>query len=279
MHATFNELIIRTPAYQDELLEFLEAIFPQAIEIMSDRLIIRSEEALEDITWGIEEFARALEMSKSVPVSFAVTETVKPNRDWIEAYRAGIKPVRCGTFYVRPSWEAPQEDAIDLVIDPALAFGSGSHETTASCLEALGNYVQRGDYVADIGCGSGILGIAAAKLGALVDACDTDPLAVESARKNFQINHAEYRTVLQGSAAGFSDTYDLVAANIVADILVLIAKDLKRLIKPGGLLILSGILAKNIDSVKTAYATLHLLETVAANEWRTLIYRKETDGR
>ncbi len=275
MKETYYELTVTPSAHLDLFLDTLQTLFPDAIETTETSLIIRSEEDVAPLAEAAEAFARVLSERLGEEVSVETTVEEKENVDWIAAYREAIRPVEVGEFYVYPSWEAPKEGKRNIQIDPALAFGSGHHETTASCLEALGRCVKAGDTVLDVGCGSGILGIAASMLGATVDACDTDPLAVENAAKNFALNHQTPRRLWEGSAPGTGERYDVVVANIVADVLKMIAKDLKARTKEGGLLILSGILDTKEATIEEAFADMELLQTLANNEWRTKIYRQQ----
>ncbi|BDY13472.1 50S ribosomal protein L11 methyltransferase [Hydrogenimonas cancrithermarum] len=275
MKDTYSELTVRPSNHLELFLDFLQTLFPETIEITEDALILRSEEPLEEIAWGAKAFAEALSENLGEPVHVDTSIETKENVDWIARYREAIKPVEVGDFYVYPSWEAPKEGKRNIMIDPALAFGSGHHETTSSCLKAIGERVKENDTLLDVGCGSGILGIAAAMLGAKVDACDTDPLAVENAQKNFGLNNQCVNEIWEGSAPGTDKSYDVVVANIVADVLRMIAKDLKKRTKPGGLLILSGILDTKEALIDEAFSDLELQETIANNEWLTKIYRKE----
>lgn len=275
MQERYHELTIRPSAHLDLFLDFIQTLFPDTIEIGEDALILRAEEPLDDIAWGARAFAEALTEKLGETVMVETDLTTKENVDWIAKYREAIRPVEVDDFYVYPSWEAPKEGKRNIMIDPALAFGSGHHETTASCLKAIGKHVKPGQTLLDVGCGSGILGIGAAMLGAKVDACDADPLAVENAQKNFALNDQRLEAVWEGSAPGSDKTYDIVIANIVADVLRMIAKDLKNRTKPGGLLLLSGILDTKEASIEEAFGDMELLETIAANEWRTKIYRKQ----
>jgi len=275
MQSTYHELTVTPSAHLDLFLDFIQNLYDDAIEIGDSSLVLRSEAPLDEIVWGVEAFAEALSESLGETVWVETTCEEKENVDWIAKYREAIRPVEVGDFYVYPSWEAPKEGKRNIMIDPALAFGSGHHETTASCLEAIGMYVKEGDRVLDVGCGSGILGIASAMQGAKVDACDTDPLAVENARKNFELNNQSLANIWEGSAPGTTETYDVVLANIVADVLRMIAKDLKARTKEGGLLILSGILDTKEAQIEEAFSDMELLDTIARNEWRTKIYRKQ----
>ncbi len=279
MDETYHELKVTPSAQQELFLDFLQTLFPDAIEIGEKSLVLRSGEPLDEIGWGVQEFAAALSQKLGEKIEVTVDLSEKRNEDWIAKYKASIRPVEIGEFYLYPSWESPASGKINIMIDPALAFGSGHHETTAGCLEAIGRRVGRGSTMLDVGCGSGVLGIAAAKLGAVVDACDTDPLAVENALKNFELNDCRARKIWEGSAGSSKERYDTVVANIVADILCMIAKDLKARTKEGGILILSGILDTKEKSVEEAFGDMELLETIAKNEWRTKIYKnKERNG-
>ncbi len=280
MDETYHELKVIPSGRLELFLDFLQTLFPDAIEVGSDSLVLRSSEPLDDIAWGAKEFGAALSQKLGEEISVETRLAQKRNEDWIARYKESISPVEIAEFYIHPSWESPKSGKINITIDPALAFGSGHHETTAGCLEAIGQTVTEGETLLDVGCGSGVLGIAAAKLGAEVDACDTDPLAVENAMKNFELNGCRVRNIWNGSAAGSKESYDTVVANLVADILCMIAKDLKARTKEGGFLILSGILDTKESSVEDAFSDMKLLKTIAKSEWRTKIYQnnKENNG-
>ena len=190
-----------------------------------------------------------------------------------------MQPVEVGKFWIYPGWYEPREDKINIRIDPALAFGSGHHESTRGCLQAIQKYVQEGDEVLDVGTGSGILAIAASKLGAKVDICDTDELAIEQAQKNFSLNEATLQNSWLGSAALAKKKYDIVIANIVADVLMMISSDLKNATKKEGIIILSGIIDKYADRVYKKFA-LPLIENIQDGEWVTMILQNRgEDGR
>lgn len=169
--------------------------------------------------------------------------------DWANAWKAYFKPIRLGErLIVTPPWETPDLQANDvvIVIDPGMAFGTGSHPTTQLCLEALERHVRPGDRVADIGTGSGILSIAAAKLGAAtVEACDVDPLAVKITLENAVVNGVVFpcrETMPEGA-------FDVVVANILADVILGMREDLYNLTRPGGTFIASGIIDSRADDV------------------------------
>lgn len=196
--------------------------------------------------------------------------------DWANAWKAFYKPFRVGRrLVVTPPWERPDlaPDDIPLVIDPGMAFGTGSHPTTQLCLTALEDYVTRGASVADIGTGSGILAIAAAKLGASpVAANDNDPLAVTIARENAAANGVsiEVTEVLP------TGQYDVVVANILADVIIGMSAELNGLLAPGGILIASGIIDTREADVRQALEGIGLthVETRRQTEWVALIFRR-----
>jgi ribosomal protein L11 methyltransferase len=129
--------------------------------------------------------------------------------------------------------------------------------------------------VLDVGCGSGILGIGAMKLGAVVDACDTDPISVENAKTNAALNNLEFHKLWEGSASQATQKYDIVVANIVADVLTFIANELKERLKDDAILILSGILDKYEDKVLNYYKDCEIIEKIAVDEWVTLVLKKK----
>ena len=229
----------------------------------------------------LEELQTALAKLPDFGVIGAGTElTLKyvEEADWANAWKAFYKPFRVGRrLIVTPPWESPElaPDDIPLVIDPGMAFGTGSHPTTQLCLTALEDYVQPGQSVADVGTGSGILAIAAAKLGASpVAANDNDTLAVRIAGENAAANHV---TVAVTEALPLG-TYHILVANILADVIIGLADELISRLKPGGLLIASGIIDTREADVQNALQALSLfhVETRRQGEWVALVFRQGT---
>jgi len=275
MHEYYYELTITPSAYLELFSDFLTDTLPVGFEERDGSFIIRSEDELETMSWGIEQFKEALEQALQKPIDVEMTLTKEKNADWVKAYQESITPIEIGPFYIHPTWNEPQEGKLNIELDPALAFGTGHHPTTAACLEAIASEVKEGDDVADIGCGSGILGIAAAKMGAVVDACDTDPVSVANSLENAAMNGVSFRAIWEGSAQGAERKYDVVIANIVADVLVFIARELKALLNEEGTLVLSGILDKYEAKVLKAYADCSVVKRIQRDEWVTLVVTKK----
>jgi len=275
MTETYQELTITLDDRFVELIsDFVANIYGDGIEMAEGKIIVRSENDLNYVKQAVEALADTL--GDTITLSCTITE--KDNQDWIQSYKDSVQPIEAGKFYIRPEWSAPEERLIDIIVNPALAFGSGHHGTTFSCLEAIGSYVQAGKNILDVGCGSGILGLAAHKLGATVDLCDTDPVSIESTKENFLLNHAHYHTLWVGSINKTEKKYAIVIANIIADVLKAIASGLQEVVQNNGILIISGILNTKESSVLEAYSNLTLLERKQKDEWVTLIYKKETHG-
>jgi len=196
-----------------------------------------------------------------------------PDQDWGEAWKEGLRAFSVGRVFLRPSWveAGAPPGAAEVVLDPGMAFGTGTHPTTALCLGAVDEFLlaRPGASVLDVGTGSGLLAIAARKLGAgRVAATDTDPVAVEVARENAARNGAE----IEVGGAPLSEVpgpFDLVVANILANTLLDLAPALSRQVAPDGRLILAGLLKEQAEEVRRAYLALGLTAAGerCAGEW------------
>jgi len=275
MQDYYYMLVVKPSSHFELFSDFLVDVIPVGFEELDDGFVIRSEEDLETISWGIEQFCEALQKATGEVIDLELTLTKEKSEDWIAQYQSAITPIEISPFYIHPTWEAPKEGMLNIAIDPALAFGTGHHPTTASCLRAIASYVHEGDIVMDVGCGSGILAVAAIKKGAIVDACDTDPLSVENSVVNANSNNVSYRRLWEGPVQETDEVYDVIVANIVADVLVFIAGDLKKRLRDSGVLILSGIMDKYEDKVLRAYKNCTLEERIVENEWVTLVLSKK----
>lgn len=275
MQEYYNELVVNVSSHHVLFADFLADTLPVGFEETDNGFIIRSEEELDTIVWGLEQFAEALQKALGRPVEIECTQKKLQNSDWVESYKSSIEPLIIDRFYIHPTWNENNPKLINIVIDPALAFGTGHHPTTASSLRAISKYVKKRDRVLDVGCGSGILGIGAMKLGAVVDACDTDPVSVENSIKNAKLNDLEFYSIWEGSASNLDEKYNIVVANIVADVLTFIANDLKRVLAEDGILILSGILNKYEEKVLSFYKDCVIKERIVQDEWVTLVLKSE----
>ena len=204
------------------------------------------------------------------------------DEDWSEVWKQFYKPFRAGkSLVVKPTWEPYDAKPGDRVIeiDPGMAFGSGTHETTGMCLELLEEAVHGGERVIDVGTGSGILAIGAALLGARdVLAIDIDPTAVKVARENVAHNHLEQTiTTLEGTLLEKVDAQcEVCVANIIADVICMFAAPLNDHIVPGGLFICSGIIKEREQDVTGALlaAGYAILEIRRKGEWVAMISRR-----
>ena len=289
----FYEMIVKSANASELFKNFAFELGVTCVEERGESFIIRDEEDLQNLKFAFEEFKKALARSLNLDADLQIEISKKQNKDWLDEYKKGVAPVAVGKFYVRPSWcERSQDPAlIDLLIDPALAFGSGHHESTNMCLALLSELTRAGMSALDVGCGSGILSIAMKKLGAKVSACDTDEQAVTATQQNAEKNGVQIDKIWlgsvsslgeqasslneQGSSAAAQPQFDLVVANIIADVILILSADLKKALKPGGKLVLSGILEKYKDGIEQAFSDLNFVQMKKQNEWLSFVYERK----
>lgn len=200
--------------------------------------------------------------------------------DWIEIWRTHFRPIHLGRIVVVPEWieyeKAAEEQVVKL--DNNMAFGTGEHETTSMCVELLQEYLTPDSVCIDVGCGSGILGISAVKLGAKqAYLTDIDAVAVESAKHNCKLNDVTDKVVVARSNLLDDSALkgDIMLANITADILEKLAPSIPKNLKAGGTLILSGIIDSKLDRVVEVYSAqgLTLVKKVKKGEWNALAFK------
>lgn len=217
-------------------------------------------------------------------IEYDLTLSGMKEEDWANSWKKYYKPIRIAhRLMVVPTWEEyePKEGDLILKMDPGMAFGTGTHETTRLCATLTEDYMKPGARVLDVGTGSGILAIAASKLGAgEVMAYDIDPVAVRVAQENCDVNGCDNVTCGISDLLAGVDTkgglYDFVCANIVADIIVRMADDILRYMKPGGLLAVSGIIDTQAERVRAALTKgglTHIL-TRAENDWNAMLFTR-----
>jgi ribosomal protein L11 methyltransferase len=205
-----------------------------------------------------------------------LTARVVDDKDWLASWKAEFVPIHIGAFVVRPTWSESAGDAVELVLDPGMAFGTGLHPTTQQCLEALSTLPLEGRSVLDVGTGSGILAIAAAKRGASpVVAVDTDTLAVDAARENAVANGVAI-PVGVGSAADVPGRFEVVIANIVSPVLQRIAPHLAARLASGGTLLVAGISAPAESATRRAFThvRLEVFDRNERDDWVALALRR-----
>ncbi len=202
--------------------------------------------------------------------------------DWENEWKKYFKPFRLGNrIVIKPSWETyeTKEDDLVIEIDPGNAFGSGTHETTSMCIEMIEKYMKPSDTVIDVGCGSGILAIAAGKLGAKeVIAVDIDENAVNTARENLRLNAlADRSEVRHGDLIKVvPEKAELVVANIIADIIVRLSDDVESIMKPEALFVSSGLILDKVDWVieELKKRQFEIVEVMKKGEWAVVVSRK-----
>ena len=198
--------------------------------------------------------------------------------DWANHWKRYYKPIQVSDHLViKPSWEdyTPVGQEQVLTLDPGMAFGTGTHETTILCIRALDAQIRPGDSLLDIGCGTGVLSIAGLLLGAeRADAVDIDANAVRVARENAVMNQVEARmSVIHGDLLDkIRGSYDLITANIIADVILALLPEIHRYMKPGGRFIASGIILDRLEAVtEAAKAAGYCIEQETLGEWAAVV--------
>jgi ribosomal protein L11 methyltransferase len=232
-----------------------------------------------ETTTGLRAFFEEEAGREALQARFGGTLEAAEERDWVAESRDLLQPMLAGSrFYLVPEWrdDPAPEGRMRIRINSGLAFGTGAHETTRLCLEALEDLVRPGITVVDVGTGSGILAEAASRLGAArVIACDIDPQAVAVARANFDYAGLDIE-LFEGSIQGVeTGVADLTIGNISPEWLGTLARDWERVTKPGGNVLLSGLEAEDLPRVRErlAAAGLAIQDIRAENEWRALVVR------
>ncbi len=249
-------------------------------KVMKVKAYFSEEEDVKAIAAGLRELIDSHKDLKGPDHKMELSQVEE--KDWAENWKQYYKPTRIGeNIVIKPSWEDYEPGPKDLVIeiDPGMAFGTGTHETTSMCTAALEKHIRPEYRVYDIGTGSGILSMVAGSLGAeKVVAVDFDKTAVKVARENIEhLNLGSRVEVLHGNLLDLlKEPADLIVANIMADIIIGMTKDVKSLLKDGGIFISSGIILAKVDEVKEELLKegFTILEVNRQREWAAIVAKK-----
>lgn len=214
-----------------------------------------------------------------LPAGTSLEPVPIPDVDWVARFRENFRSFRAGRFLVVPIWEAPPSGADVLRVEPGRAFGTGTHETTRLCLAALEDLAARRRLgrTLDLGCGTGLLAVAAARLGSRpVYASDIDPEATSASRLHSRLNQTPLGVILADGGRPFArGAFDLVLANLMAPLLIERAEEIQRLLAPGAALVLSGLLADDVRDVAAAYSDCGPPDVRHDGEWAALLFEPQ----
>ena len=292
----YIELLINTREQEREEIETLLSIYDiYTYEEESFSILDELNKSEKDWDFVDEEVFNIEKNSLIIKVYFSAIEIEKVNKirkeldiqgiiseirefedeDWMNNWKKFYKPLEIGNnIVIKPSWEEYENsnNKIIIEIDPGMAFGTGTHETTSLCLETLEEHIKKDDVVFDIGCGSGILGIAAIKLGAKKSVLvDIDDKCIEVSKINSKLNNVEDKTIIyKGNLLDVvKGEADIIVSNIIAEIIVTMIVDLKKHLKNNGIFIASGIIKEKLELVKNSLIenNFEIMEIKELNGW------------
>ena len=264
----------------------LTRVTPDAPELLQAALVDYAVAAIAESTpdtWQIffdsaGERDRAADALARQFLQLSIAPVDIPDEDWVARSQADLRAVRVGNIVVAPPWDVPVEEGstIVVVVRPSMGFGTAHHATTRLCLAALQRLDARGRDVIDVGTGSGVLAIAASRLGAeSVIGLDDDPDALQAAEDNLTLNRDANVSLRQGDARAIGLVgFDLVMANLTGTLLAAAAVPLCHLAKPGGYLVLSGLLEDEEAMVRAAYSDCRVHNRSQEGEWLCITFQR-----
>lgn len=269
---------LMTEDFSDIDTHLLDGVYGDLIDeelLAKDRTVCAVSAFIADSNNPSESVSFVRERFASLNIPAQISLTGVSEEDWADSWKKYYKPIKTGDrVVIVPVWETyePSPDEVVVLMDPGMAFGTGSHETTRLCASMLEKYIHGGENVLDVGCGSGILAITAAKLGAShAFACDIDPQSVKVARENVVLNNTpqvecEVSDLLRNVPSG---TYDVICANIVADIIIRLAPDAPRFMNEDTVMIVSGIILERANEVKDVLLNngYEIISEMTENGW------------
>lgn len=283
--------VIEDPALVNEYIrsgvwDYTDIPWQRETGVVTVKAYFAADGRLDDRRQALRERLLALTENGVDTAPATVSETALADEDWSESWKKYFHTEKVGErVVIQPSWEAyePQAGEIVVRLDPGAAFGTGTHPTTTLCLRAMEKLVRPGMTVFDIGTGSGVLAITAAKLGAgAVTAVDYDSTALRVARENIAQNGLADAITLKESdiLRNVTGRADVVTANIIADIIIRIFADLDAHLAPGGALLASGIIASRAEDVRQAGKAYDFVVTEEweAKDWAAMIFRRANEA-
>jgi ribosomal protein L11 methyltransferase len=277
----YHQFLITIPeSYKDALADRLFTLGSLGMSEQGGTITVYFPETVDPkgIRRELEHITSLLQ-SITPPVSMTFRFSSLPDQDWNESWKKSFQPVSVGTrFTILPPWEQQNSERTPLIIDPGMAFGTGHHETTRSCLVLMERYAAsvRMESFLDIGTGTGLLAIAASALGfKKVIGVDTDTVAIEAARKNIKLNRSDGIELFEGDLNATEGNYDMIAANLISGTLISLAGQISKRLEPSGVSIMSGILKgqENEVAAAAAKAGLRTVERLRDGKWVTLACR------
>jgi ribosomal protein L11 methyltransferase len=242
-------------------------------------LEIRNEAGMSDLLAYFSSPSPLAELRASLAgLAGATAEPASvPDVDWVARFRENFRGFEAGPFWIAPVWDVPDRPGRTIVVDPGRAFGTGTHESTRLCLDALARLAAERDLgrILDVGTGTGILAIAALKLGAnRAFGVDLDPESIESARLHAGLNHLSLLLCRGDGALAFrANGFDTVLANLSASVLRGRRRELGHVLAPGGALVLSGLLLDDLNAIRAEFGDLGDLQVLEAGGWAAVVVR------